>query len=51
MEERSLFISSCTRRQLARRRSGRARLSLPALLALLLLVAAVGAFLVAHGGV
>jgi|GEM_PF-4230455 len=51
MEERSLFISSCTRRQMARRRAGRTRPPLPVvMLAMLMAAAALGAFLAAHGG-
>jgi hypothetical protein len=51
MEQRSLFISSCTRRQMARRRPGRTPVPHAALLlAVLALAAAVGALLAAHGG-
>jgi hypothetical protein len=50
MEDRSMFISSCTRREMARRRPHRRVLRIQAALALLLLAAALGAFLVARGG-
>ena len=51
MEGKSIFISSCSRRQLARRRSqprtGAVRLQL--MIVLVLLVAGLGAFLAGHG--
>jgi hypothetical protein len=55
MPDQAIFISSCSRRQLARRRSSRGvvRLqlaSLQVLLALLVLVAAFGAFVAGRGG-
>jgi hypothetical protein len=49
MEERSLFISSCTKRDLARRRPQPARLYLPHALVALLLAAGVAALLVLVG--
>jgi hypothetical protein len=51
MEGQSLFISSCSRRDLARRRPQRAMLYLPFALAAVLLAAAVAATLVLVGGV
>jgi hypothetical protein len=51
MEGKSLFISSCSRRDLARRRSRRGTLHLPLVLVALLLAAAVAATLVLVGGV
>jgi hypothetical protein len=50
MEEKSLFISSCTRRQLARRRSHRMLMRMQFLLTMAVLAAAAGAFILAHGG-
>jgi hypothetical protein len=47
---KSLFISSCTRRELARRRSSRHPSRLELMVAVTLLVAAVVAFVVARGG-
>ena len=47
---RSLFISSCTRRQLARRRPSRAAPRMQVLTAMIVLVAAAGAFLMILGG-
>jgi hypothetical protein len=49
MEGRSLFISSCTRRDLARRRPQPVRLYLPHALGALLLAAAVAVLLVLVG--
>jgi hypothetical protein len=51
MEGRSLFISSCSRRDLARRRPRAAKLSLPLALGAVLLAAALAAFLVLVAGV
>jgi hypothetical protein len=50
-ETKSVFISSCTRRDLARRRAGRPMLRLQLVVALVVLVAALAAFLALHGGV
>jgi hypothetical protein len=50
MEEKSLFISSCTRRQLARRRSHRMLMRMQFLLTSAVFAAALGAFILAHGG-
>jgi hypothetical protein len=50
MEDRSLFISSCTRRDLARRRARR-HLFAPGALTLVVLAAALGAFIAARGGI
>jgi hypothetical protein len=45
-----MFISSCSRRQLARRRWARAALRLELPIGLLALAASVGAFLAGRGG-
>ena len=50
MEERSLFISSCSRRELARRRPNRALTSTHVLGLAVVLVIALSAFIAAHGG-
>jgi hypothetical protein len=50
MEDRSLFISSCSRRELARRRPSKSAWSLQLTIATLVLVAAVLAFVVARVG-
>ena len=47
---KSVFISSCTRRQMARRRPSRTAARLELLVAMTLLIAAVLAFAVARGG-
>jgi hypothetical protein len=47
---RSLFISSCTRRQMARRRPSRAALRLQLTLVALVLAAAAGAFIALRVG-
>jgi hypothetical protein len=49
MPESRLFMSSCSRRQLARRRPGHAALRIQLLL-LLLILAGIAAFLVGRGG-
>jgi hypothetical protein len=50
VEEKSLFISSCSRRELARRRPNRALPPLPiAAIALLLAMAAIGVLLAVQG--
>jgi hypothetical protein len=49
-QNRSLFISSCTRRQAARRRPTRAVSPAQLLLAVLVVALALGAFVVVHGG-
>lgn len=49
MEDRSLFISSCSRRELARRRPGRFRFNMQAALAMVVLALAIAAVLVARG--
>jgi hypothetical protein len=53
MEGKSIFISSCSRRQLARRRpQARATaLRVQLLLALLVLAVGLGAFVAGHGGI
>jgi hypothetical protein len=51
MEDKSLFISSCSRRELARRRPGRNAPRARLLLALVVLVLAAAAVFVARGGV
>jgi hypothetical protein len=50
MEDRSLFISSLTRRQMARRRPGRSLVRAQLVLALMAVAIALGAFVLAHGG-
>ena len=49
-ESKSLFISSCTRRELARRRPGRSAGRLELVVGLVVLVAALIAFVVVRGG-
>jgi hypothetical protein len=50
VEERSLFISSCSRRELARRRPNRTLPPLPiAVIAVLLAMAAIGVLLAVRG--
>jgi hypothetical protein len=51
MASSKLFISSCSRRQLARRRPGHAQLRLQLLLMLLTLIAALAAFVAGRGGI
>jgi hypothetical protein len=51
MEDRSLFISSCSRRELARRRPMRSVVRIQVVLALLVLAAALAALILARGGV
>jgi hypothetical protein len=48
-DNRSLFISSCTRRELARRKSGRTPLRIQLLAAAIVLAVALGAFIAAGG--
>ncbi len=56
MTENQLFVSSCNKRELARRRShswlglALTRVEHPAATALLFVVVCVGAFLAGHGG-
>jgi hypothetical protein len=50
MTQSRLFVSSVSRRQLARRRQHRPRLPLLLLVLLMLIGIAVVAFVVAHGG-
>jgi hypothetical protein len=50
MPDSDLFISSCSRRQLARRRPGRAQLRLQVLLTMIVLLSAVAAFIAGRGG-
>ena len=50
MENRSVFISSVTRRDLARRRASRPAVSTQVVLGVIVLAAALGAFLAALGG-
>jgi hypothetical protein len=47
---RSLFISSCTRRELARRRATRTWLRIQASVAVVVLLVALGVFVAARGG-
>ena len=49
-DNRTVFISSCTRRQLARRKPSRSPLRTQLLLAAIVLVVAIGTFFVAGGG-
>jgi hypothetical protein len=49
-ENRTVFVSSCSRRELARRRPNRSALRMQMLVAAIFLAAAVGVFLVAWGG-
>ena len=49
MEERSLFISSCTRRQMARRRPTRVFIPLWVIMSLVALGAAIAAVLATRG--
>jgi hypothetical protein len=51
MEDRSVFISSCSRRELSRRRRTRSVTRTQVLLAVLVLAALLGAFVAARGGV
>jgi hypothetical protein len=55
MAETGIFISSCSRRELARRRSGRSNGVLAVLVAVLMLLVvlaiALGAIVVARGGI
>jgi lysylphosphatidylglycerol synthetase-like protein (DUF2156 family) len=51
MEDRSLFISSCSRRELARRRPTRNISWTPLMLTLIVLALAAGAIIAARGGV
>jgi hypothetical protein len=50
VEDKSVFISSCTRRQLARRRPTRSVLRLQLLILATFVAAAFGAFIAGHGG-
>jgi hypothetical protein len=50
MESRSIFISSLSRRQLARRRPGRSPVRVELLIAVALVVIAIAAVIVARGG-
>ncbi len=49
MEGKSVFISSCTRRELARRRSSRSLMRIEWRISLVLLAVAVAAFVVMRG--
>ncbi len=51
MQDRSVFISSCSRRQLARRRPTRGLIRMQFVLAAVLLASALGAVLAARGGI
>jgi hypothetical protein len=51
MENRSVFVSSCSRRELARRRPTRMAPWAPILLSLLVVVLAMGVFAAARGGI
>jgi len=50
MPQSRLFVSSVTRRDVARRRPGRPRLPLTLLILLVLVIAGVLAFVAGHGG-
>jgi hypothetical protein len=45
-----IFISSCSRRDLVRRRASRSQVPLQVLLALVILIAAFGAYFAGRGG-
>jgi hypothetical protein len=47
----TIFISSCSRRELARRRPGRPQLRLQLMLATVLVLSVFAAFIAARGGV
>jgi hypothetical protein len=49
LEGKSIFISSCSRRQLARRRPTRYAFRLQVMIAVIVVAAAVGLFLAARG--
>ncbi len=52
MPQSRMFMSSCSRRQLARRRrSGRTPARVPLLLVALLIAVALAAFMAGHGGI
>jgi hypothetical protein len=51
MEDRSVFISSCSRRQLSRRRPTRSGARVQVVLTLLVLAAVLGVLVAARGGV
>jgi hypothetical protein len=51
MEDRSVFISSCSRRQLSRRRPTRSVARVQVVMLLLVLAVALGALVAARGGV
>ena len=51
MEVKSVFISSCSRREFARRRSAHSLMRVQLMVAMLILVLAAGAFVAARGGV
>jgi hypothetical protein len=51
MEDRSLFISSCSRRELSRRKATRSLSRMQVVLALLVLAAVLGGLVAARGGV
>jgi len=50
MEDRSLFISSCSRRQLARRRNRSPVMTGQLMLVVIVLAAVLGALVAANGG-
>jgi hypothetical protein len=50
VEGKSIFISSCSRRQLARRRATRYALRIQVMIAVIVVAAAVGMLLAARGG-
>jgi hypothetical protein len=51
MPHSRLFVSSCTRRQLARRRPGRITLPAQLLIVTILIVAGLAAFIAGRGGI
>jgi hypothetical protein len=51
MESRSIFISSLSRRQLARRRPGRSPVRVELMVAVALVVIAIAVMIVARGGI
>jgi hypothetical protein len=51
MPHSRLFVSSCTRRQLARRRPGRTTVPAQVLIVMILILAGLAAFIAGRGGI
>jgi hypothetical protein len=51
MPHSRLFVSSCTRRQLARRRPGRTTVPAQVLIVMILILAGLAAFVAVRGGI